>query len=84
MLGYSTDLFGGLIFGYTDQNIHLWTPKVPYGYLIYIGGVWGDGIHTMQVQEANISVTLITTGKTGSTKSTNSGTHYCNSFQSIA
>ncbi|XP_062616089.1 uncharacterized protein LOC134277799 [Saccostrea cucullata] len=65
-IGYSGEPYGGVIFGYTQSDVLLWTPStsVTGGNLIYIGGLWGNGTETMQINKVQITVRVIKAGFT--------------------
>lgn len=64
-LGKPGEAFGGVVYGYNQSEILLWTPIVPEGHLIYIGGVWGDGSDTLMVNSVQISIKVIIAGFKG-------------------
>ena len=64
-LGNPGEAFGGVVYGYNQSEILLWTPTVPEGHLIYIGGVWGDGSDILMVNSVQISIKVIIAGFKG-------------------
>ncbi|XP_061195159.1 uncharacterized protein LOC133203384 [Saccostrea echinata] len=60
-LGKINDPFGGVVYGYNETDVLLWTPSVTNGYLIYVDGIWGDGTETLRIYNVQISVTIIST-----------------------
>ncbi|XP_062610575.1 uncharacterized protein LOC134272344 [Saccostrea cucullata] len=58
-LGKINDPFGGVVFGYNQTDVLLWTPSVTNGHLIYVDGIWGDGTETMEINNVRISVTIV-------------------------
>ncbi|XP_062616084.1 uncharacterized protein LOC134277792 [Saccostrea cucullata] len=60
-LGNINDPFGGVVFGYNQTDVLLWTPSVTNGHLIYVDGIWGDGTETMEINTVQISVTIVST-----------------------
>ncbi|XP_062616088.1 uncharacterized protein LOC134277797 [Saccostrea cucullata] len=58
-LGYPSEEFGGIVYGYTESEVLIWTPTGPSGHLIYINGVWGDGIDSMHVDTVEITIKII-------------------------
>ncbi|XP_062610564.1 uncharacterized protein LOC134272334 [Saccostrea cucullata] len=65
-MGYSGESYGGVVFGFTQSDVLLWTPStsVVGGNLIYIGGLWGDGTENMQINNVQITVKVIKAGFT--------------------
>lgn len=66
-LGNPGEPFGGVVFGYTESEVVLWTPSphVSSGNMIYIGGLWGDGTEDMEINRVQISVRVIIAGFSG-------------------
>ncbi|XP_062616090.1 uncharacterized protein LOC134277800, partial [Saccostrea cucullata] len=65
-MGNSGESYGGVVFGYTQSDVLLWTPStsVTGGNLIYIGGLWGDGTENLQSNNVQITVKVIKAGFT--------------------
>uniref|UniRef100_K1PQX6 Sushi domain-containing protein n=1 Tax=Magallana gigas TaxID=29159 RepID=K1PQX6_MAGGI len=61
-VGRSGENFGGVVYGYTSSEVLLWTPSAPTGHLIYVGGVWGGGVDSMAVNDAQITIKVVKTG----------------------
>lgn len=61
----SGENFGGVVYSYTNSEVLLWTPSAPTGHLIYVGGVWGGGVDSMAVNDAQITIKVIKTGGVG-------------------
>lgn len=61
MIDTSTDPYGAIIYAYTDTEVLLWRPNasVPHGFLIYVGGTWGNGTHSQQDTEVEVTVRVI-------------------------
>ena len=64
-VGRTGENFGGIVYGYTNSEILLWTPNVAEGHLIYVGGVWGGGVDPVAVNNVQITVKVIKTGSAG-------------------
>ncbi|XP_061195152.1 uncharacterized protein LOC133203376 [Saccostrea echinata] len=60
-LGCSWEHFGGIIYGYTESEVLLWTPISSHSHLIYVGGVWGDGSDKIHEDTVQITVKDIST-----------------------
>nr|XP_022290621.1 uncharacterized protein LOC111102248 [Crassostrea virginica] len=69
-VGRTGENFGGIVYGYTNSEILLWTPNVAEGHLIYVGGVWGGGVDPVAVNIVQITVKVIKTGIAGSSMTT--------------
>ena len=48
--------FGGILFGYSTNEIRLFKPRHSDGYLINIGKTWGNQINTQQSDSGQIVV----------------------------
>lgn len=64
-VGRSGENFGGVVYSYTNSEVLLWTPSAPTGHLIYVGGVWGGGVDSMAVNDAQITIKVVKTGGAG-------------------
>ncbi|XP_056015193.1 uncharacterized protein LOC125658650 [Ostrea edulis] len=60
-LAHAGDPFGGVVYGYNQTDVLLWTPSVSNGYLVYVDGIWGDGTETLHINTVQISVTILST-----------------------
>nr|XP_022308072.1 uncharacterized protein LOC111114076 [Crassostrea virginica] len=65
-LGNSGDPYGGVLFAYSQSETLLWTPSASSsaGFLIYVGGLWGDGTDKIESNNVLIKTTVITAGYT--------------------
>eukprot|EP00105_Crassostrea_gigas_P040750 XP_019924898.1 PREDICTED: uncharacterized protein LOC105333350 [Crassostrea gigas] len=61
MIDTSTDPYGAIIYAYTDTEVLLWRPNasVSHGFLIYVGETWGNGTHSQQDTEVEVTVRVI-------------------------
>ncbi|XP_062616091.1 uncharacterized protein LOC134277801 [Saccostrea cucullata] len=58
-VGNSSESLGGIVYGYTESEILLWTPTSTNSHLIYIDGVWGDGSDNLQEDSVQITIKII-------------------------
>lgn len=61
MIDTSTDPYGAIIYAYTDTEVLLWRPNasVSHGFLVYVGGTWGNGTNSQQDTEVEVTVRVI-------------------------
>lgn len=61
MIDTSTDPYGAILYAYTDTEVLLWRPNasVTHGFLIYVGGTWGNGTNSQQDIEVRVTVRVI-------------------------
>ncbi|XP_061195157.1 uncharacterized protein LOC133203382 [Saccostrea echinata] len=60
-VGNPSESLGGIVYGYTESEILIWTPTSINSHLIYIDGVWGDGSDKLQEDRVQITVKIINT-----------------------
>ncbi|XP_052708928.1 complement decay-accelerating factor-like [Crassostrea angulata] len=61
MIDTSLDRYGAIIYGYTETEVFLWRPgkDTSNGYLVYVGGKWGNGESSQQASIVEVTVKVI-------------------------
>ena len=64
-LGNPGEPYGGVLFAYNQSDALLWVPSATSGYLIYVGGLWGDDSDHFHSNNVTIKTTVIQAEYTG-------------------
>jgi hypothetical protein len=62
--------FGGVLYGYRKNKVLLWRPadnKID-GHMIYVGGVWGNGVKSTEQDIADVIVSILYFNSSGKLK----------------
>jgi hypothetical protein len=61
--------YGGIVYGYKKNRVFLWRPADTQsnGHMIYVGGVWGNGVKSIQEDTADVIVSILYFNLSGKT-----------------
>lgn len=49
--------YGNLVYIHTNSSVMVWVPNKP-GKLVFVGGVWGDGEHSISEQTGRLIIKM--------------------------